>query len=120
MAESTTQGIQQEAGNTAFTLLPAWGWCPAGSDQAPKALVRAMIVQAARDAQKDNIVGQSARAWLTGEDCALYAVFAGVNHNAIRAWVIAGGPKPAERVNRWPGRTEKALKASGYRKAPKT
>lgn len=90
--------IDEDLKNEEYSLLPAWGFVPAGSDQALKALVTAIIVQAVRDARKNSWEAQEARAWLLGEDCALYAGFIGLDHKAIRKWVTAGCPKRGRRA----------------------
>lgn len=65
---------------------------PAGSDWALRRLIRAIIGNACTDATRGGQVGQDARAWLVGEDCALYCEFVNFNHGAILAWARAGFP----------------------------
>lgn len=74
--------------------------CYAGSDYGLIRLARAVILQAVRDAQAADPVGAEARAWLLGEDCAIYAEMVGLDHNAIRAWVLAGCIGPSRRNGR--------------------
>ena len=69
----------------------------AGSDQGLKALARAVIIQACRDARQDDFTAQEARRWLMGEDCAEMAGFVGLDHNLVRGWVLAGCPHKRRR-----------------------
>lgn len=69
----------------------------AGSDQGLKALTRAVIIQACRDARQDDYTAQEARRWLMGEDCAEMAGFVGLDHNVIAGWVRAGCPRNTHR-----------------------
>lgn len=75
------------------SLTPAWGAIPAGSDWALKRLVRAVIIQAGRDAEKGDT---DARAWLTSDTCAFYCDYAGVNFKAVYDWAV--NSKDTERV----------------------
>jgi hypothetical protein len=84
--------MAEETKDANYSLSPAWGFVPAGSDQALKALVAAVIGQAARDARLSDQKGQDARAWLLGEDCAIFSSFIGLDHNAVKSWVMAGCP----------------------------
>ena len=80
-----------------YNLRPYWGDVPAGSDQALRKLARAVIIQAARDANgPEPLEAFVTRLWLTGEDCEDYCLIAGVNFQAVKEWVEAGCPKEAK------------------------
>jgi hypothetical protein len=95
--------ITQEPTTKKYSLLPSWGFVPAGSDSALFRLARAIIGQACIDAVKDDFTGQEARRWLAGEDCRLYCDFVSLDYNVVGAWLAAGCPdwrKPHEPTGR--------------------
>lgn len=82
--------IAEQETKTRISLLPAWGYVPAGCDHGLKRLVRATIAQAAADARKDDLIGEDARRWLLSEDCVTFCDFGGVNYTVVKEWVLGG------------------------------
>lgn len=77
--------ITESSTRERVSLQPAWGFVPAESDWALKQLIRAVLIQAGRDAEKGDT---DARAWLTSDVCAFYCDYAGVNFRAVYEWAV--------------------------------
>lgn len=74
------------------SLPPSFGQIEDIRDMALKNLVRALIIQAARDALVDGRTGIEARCWLVSEECSMYCEFIGINFLAVKAWIRSGCP----------------------------
>lgn len=79
-----------------YSLSPSWGKVPAAHDQALRRLVRAIIVQAVKDASGAGAILPfeqfNAVDWLAGSECQEYCEFSGMNHRAVIAWLFDGAP----------------------------